>query len=94
MTPEEQAADLLKRGYREVTEYSNLVIGQRVRHVGQRYSQALDHGTATIERIFHHPDSQWSRSHDADDVEVIVQKDDGSYGFWANYHTVTVRAGL
>lgn len=92
MTPDQQADDLLGRGYTEVQEWGELHVGDRVRHVGQHY--AWDDGTATIERIFYHPTSAWAQKYNAPDVEIIVRRDaemfGDMHGFWANYHTVKV----
>ena len=91
-TAEGHAADLLARGYIEVEEIARLKVGQRVRHVGEQYYQAVDHGTAILERIFHHPTRLIQGSAD---IEVIVKRDKprwetGTHGFWADYHTVVV----
>jgi hypothetical protein len=90
MTPNQQAADLLRRGYIEVQEWGDFKVGQRVRHVSHQW--ATLNGSAEVRRIFHHPDSAWSRKYGAPDVELIVRKDGGDAGFWANYHTVPVRS--
>lgn len=89
---EAQAADLLKRGYVEVQEWGELHVGDRVRNTGQRWSEAIAEGTATIERIFHKPDSAWEAKYGRPDVEIIAVRDKpdfgSTHGFWADYHTV------
>lgn len=92
MTPQERAEDLILNGYQEVTELGALKVGQRVRHYSEQWSGAYEKGTATIARIFHHPNSSWSQAYNAKDVELIVTRDDGSSGYWANYHTETLRS--
>ena len=82
-----QAATLLARGYTEVTEAGRLTVGQRVRHVGEQYPNAMWNGTAVIERIF--------TRHDGKDVEIIARRDkplwgpNDTHGFWADYHTAS-----
>ena len=88
MSAETQAQSLLDHGYVEVNKLGRFKKGQRVHHIGQKYWQAHQNGTATIERIFRRP--QRGR-----DVELIVKMDDpnsmsGEYGYWADYHTVIV----
>lgn len=88
-SPNSHAADLIARGYQEVQEWGAFTVGQRVRHVSHQWA-ALK-GSAEVRRIFVHPNSAWSRKYDAPDVELIVRKDGGEPGFWANYHTIPVR---
>lgn len=89
MKPEDAAANLLSRGYVEITGHGRLHVGQRVSHIGERYSEALRSGTATIERMFKSP----RIIHGRKDVELIVKRDKptglgGTHGYWADYHTV------
>lgn len=85
---EARAAELLGRGYTEVTEAGELFVGQRVRHIGEQYPDAILHGTAVIERIFIKAGGK--------DVELIARRDkprwgpEDTHGFWANYHTAPV----
>ncbi|XKH58521.1 hypothetical protein LG293_15830 (plasmid) [Citricoccus nitrophenolicus] len=98
MNAREMAASLETNGYTEVTELGNLTVGARVRHISERYAAAQDRGTGTIERIFHKPDSAWSKDWGSPDIEVIVRRDEprsGLGGTWthtqlANYHLVVV----
>ena len=88
--PEDWAKSLLERGYEEVTSSGVLEVGQRVRHSGERYSEAYDKGTSTIEKIF-------VKKNDEKDVEVIIHRDEprwsptDTHSQWANYHTIPVR---
>ena len=90
MTEADQyAEDLKNRGYAEAGEHNYLKVGQRVRHIGQQYPDAIQQGTGTLERIFVHTTK--SR-----DIEVIVKHDEpqfgSDYGYWADYHTVIIRS--
>lgn len=91
-TPEKSAEDLIARGYIELQEIDRLKVGQRVCNANQRYHKAHQDGTAMLERIFHKPDSQWERKWGQPDIEVIVKRDDptygGTHGVWASYGTV------
>ena len=91
MTPDDQAADLLRRGYQEVQEFKEFHVGQRVAHTGQLW--AYGQGSGVSERIFHNPTSAWSQKYGQDDVEMIIRRDTpdpyaGTHGYWADYHTV------
>lgn len=85
---EARAAELLSNGYTEVETAGQLSVGQRVRHVGEQYSDAIWNGTAVIERIFTKADGK--------DVELIARRDKpgwsatDTHGFWADYHTSAV----
>lgn len=83
MTRKERIAELVSYGYVEKDSVGELKVGQRVRHVGHQYYLAVDKGTGVLRDIYQKPN-------DLSDVEVIVMRDNGSYGFWANYHTVPV----
>ena len=82
------AASLLASGYEEVTEHGRLAVGQRVKHIGELYSDAGWYGTAALQRIFVRRET---------DVEVIVLRDkpgmSGLHGQWADYHTEVVHDG-
>ena len=83
---------LLDRGYVEVPEYDRLQVGQRVRHIGEQWSEAYHTGTGVIEKIFYREKSSWG----ANDVELIVKRDkprfgpNDTHGYWASYHTIVV----
>ncbi|MCC3299354.1 hypothetical protein [Arthrobacter caoxuetaonis] len=76
---DEHAASLLDSGYTEVTEAGGFSVGQRVYHAGQRYPGA-ERGTAAIERIFVKAEGRGKG------IEMIALRDDGTHGFWADYH--------
>lgn len=87
LTPESFAEDLLGRGYVEVQEFGELKVGSRVRHTGQRWSDAIWKGTGNIERIFQRDKSSWTQKYGKPDVEVIVKKDaPDEYSYLADYH--------
>lgn len=83
MTREERVAELISLGYVEKDSVGQLKVGQRVRHIGERYYQALDNGTGVLRDIYQKPN-------DPRDIEVVVMRDDGGWGLWADYHTVPV----
>lgn len=90
---DEAVADLLKRGYVELQEHNGLKVGTRVRHSGERYSDAIFKGTGNIERIFYKANSSWEQKYGRQDVELIVKRDtpqgDSTHRFLADYHVVT-----
>lgn len=92
MTPDEIAEDMIRRGSVEVTYFGDLAVGDRVRHIGHRWPDAYRIGTGTIERIFHRPNSVWSRTHGRPNVELFVKKDDGSYSYLADYHVEVIES--
>ena len=92
MTPDEYAQSLSYRGYEEFPGFIDkgytLNVGDRVRRNNQRFG--YDTGTGTIERLFVKESSSWSEKYGADDVELVVKNDDGTYAFVANYHVSKV----
>lgn len=91
ITADSQSASLLECGYTELfVSPTGIVPGDRVRHVGERYSEAYDNGTAVVERMF------GRMFQDGHHTEFVVRRDkpilDGgdSHGFWAGYATVPV----
>lgn len=86
MTPEEVAQSYLAKGGVELQTFKHLEVGARVKHVGERWSEAYQNGTGVIERIFHFPNSNWSQKYGREDVELIVHKDSGDYSYVADYH--------
>ena len=88
-TPESAATALIGSGYTEVQEHAALKVGDRVRHVGEQYTDAYQRGSGVIERIFVRGER---------DVELIVKRDKprwsptDTHGYWADYHTVKVSA--
>ena len=98
MNDADVAAGLLSRGFIEVTELNGMSVGARVRHRGEQWFEAHEHGTGTIERIFHKPESSWSRTYRRPDVELIVKRDkpkfgaDDTHSFVADYHIELIGA--
>ena len=82
MTPEAYAAELLARGYQEISEFQHhdttYRVGSRICGRGELWPEAVDRGTGTIERIFENPNSGWSRQWGIPDVEFIVANDPGT----------------
>jgi hypothetical protein len=83
---EDWANRLLECGYSEVESKGIHEVGQRVRHSGERYPEAMDNGTSTIEHIFVR----------GNDVELIIHRDKplwsrtDTHSQWANFHTIPV----
>lgn len=67
-------ADLVNDGYRDVV-HGKLRIGQRVRHRGEQFFEALDKGTGVIVAVTEHRGSSWGHSYRRPDIEVIVLRD-------------------
>lgn len=101
MTPDEVAevermlGELRKRGYRDVAEHGELRPGVRIRHRGQRWSEALDKGTGVVLAITERPDSSWSQTYRTADIELITLADQERFGSRlsqvAQYHVATVQ---
>jgi hypothetical protein len=97
-TEELVRAELVERGYVEVDEFEGLRAGGRVRHSGEQFPSAAQHGTGTVVAVYERTNSAWSRlSYNGFDVEVIVDRDKPSIGGqstisqWASYATVRAR---
>lgn len=94
---EQHRSDLVANGYTDVPDgaHDRLRVGARVRHRGQRWPEALDHGTATAVAVMERASSSWSQRYGTRDIEVIVLRDDTSHGFatgvWASYGTDLAR---
>lgn len=88
MEPDKQIQALTSAGYLPVRLHSRFHLGQRVRHIGEQYSDALHNGTGVIEKIY-------VRDRDGS-IEMIIKRDNprtglgSAYGYWADYHTVTI----
>jgi hypothetical protein len=71
-----------------------LRVGTRVRHNGERYPEALEHGTGNVVALLHKPDSAWSRSYRAPDIELVVLSDrprfDTRLSRVAHYHVEVI----
>ncbi len=89
MTREALQAEMESRGYVEIHEHdvTRFRTGQRVRNHGHQWSEAIDRGTATVLAVMFKEKSAWTQSWGSPDVELIVQRDDGTIGQWANYST-------
>lgn len=93
MNPTEWAENLKARGYEwcgthKDKDGSHLQIGDRVRKRNQLFN--YETGTGAIEAIYYKERSSWSQTYRADDVELIVKNDDGTYSFVAQYHVSKV----
>jgi len=72
---------LREHGYVDLDEYTYprsgrvLRVGSRIRHGGEQYPEALTHGTGNVVALLHKPDSAWSRSYRAPDIELVVLHD-------------------
>ena len=67
-------AELEARGYLDV-DHDRLRPGARVRHRGERWSEAVASGTGVVVAVMELPDSSWSRSWGGRDIELLVLKD-------------------
>lgn len=96
-------AELHERGYVDLDEYvyprgAVLRVGTRVRHSGERYPEALEHGTGNVVALLHRPDSAWSRSWRMPDIELVVLSDRprlGDHRLYqvAQYHVAVIEEG-
>lgn len=82
--------ELEGRGYREIEGIGGLRPGVRVCNRGERYADAIRHGTAEVVAVYEKVPSPWSHSYGRRDVEVIVARVpliDGlpPVGLWADY---------
>ncbi|MDY0829081.1 hypothetical protein SK224_08060 [Microbacterium sp. BG28] len=89
-TADEWIADLESHGYTRLDEWKGMRAGARVRHIGQRYAEASDRGTANVVAILRNSGSSWERDYESPDVEIVVERDKAGPTTWANYHTVLV----
>lgn len=92
LTPTEKARaaelhrELLAAGYQDAA-HKLLQPGARVRHRGHQYPEAFRAGTGTVIYVTENPDSAWSRTYSAPDIELIVLWDTTrSLSQVANYH--------
>lgn len=98
LSPEESAevnkllTELHACGYRDVAEHGKLRPGVRIRHTGHRWPGAYDNGSGVVVAITEKPNSSWSASWGAPDVELIAVWDKPSLGGrvsqLAQYHVV------
>ena len=87
---------LEESGYQEIPRWRRrLEIGTRVRHAGEQFPAAYDHGTAVVLAIMRKFDS-WEAAYSTADVEVIVIRDkpitasSSLVTTWASYQTYEV----
>ncbi len=86
LTPDEQAKaramldDLHTRGYRSVDDHKGLRPGVRVRSRKEQYAEAYRDGTGWVWVVTEKRPSGWSESWGMPDVELIVVRDDSSFG--------------
>lgn len=87
-------AALRERGYQNVAEHGQLRPGTRIRHRGERYYEALEHGTGVVLAITEKPDSSWSRTWRMPDIELITLSDkprfDSRLSRVAQYHVAVI----
>lgn len=91
-------ACLRDAGYVDIENHNDLRVGARIRHVGHQWPQAYEHGTGVILALTERPNSPWSRSWHARDIELIALWDQprpfGSrLSQLAQYHVAWVAAG-
>lgn len=82
MTPEEQSAadellaGLHAAGYQDLAEWRELKPGVRIRHRGHQYPEAYERGTGVVVAVTEKPDSSWSKTYGAADIEMVVLNDE------------------
>jgi hypothetical protein len=90
---EELTLELKAGRYRDIDEYKGIVVGSRVKHSGQKYTEAYVDGTATVLAIMESVNSAWSRKYGTRDVEFIILRDKpivpemSRVSNWASYRT-------
>lgn len=103
MTDEERAAvtvllaDLHEAGYRNIAEWRELKPGMRIRRRSQEYPEAYEHGTGVVVAITEKPDSAWSKTYGAADIEMVILSDRSDFGSrlttLAQYHVAVIGDG-
>lgn len=96
-TVEEAHQDLLRRGYRDIDSIGGLKVGARVRHGGERYTEALRRGTGIVRALTEKHPSPWAKEWGRRDVELVVETDrprwfDNRLMLVADYHVVVIGA--
>jgi hypothetical protein len=83
MTDEEQVKvvglvdKLHEHGYQDLALYgAELRVGTRIRHRGQQYPEAYDHGTGYVVALTEKRESAWSETYRMDDVELVAVFDE------------------
>lgn len=83
---DELRADLLARGYVEISEFNGLKPGARVRNAGEQYPEAYRDGTANVLAVFQRDPSSWAVTYRRPDIEVIVRRDKSLFEDWSPDH--------
>jgi hypothetical protein len=87
---EEVKARMVGNGYIDAPPLKSIAVGDRIRHSSHQWPDAFYKGTATVLAIMRAHDSYWEKTYGSPDIELIVQRDDGSIAPWANYHAVAL----
>ena len=92
---DEMIAAKQAEGYQEIPEYKGIKPGQRVRHLGHRYTEAYRDGTATVLAVMQKDPSSWAQTYGRPDVEIIVQLDkpydpESPVRTWSDYQTTRI----
>jgi hypothetical protein len=91
-------ATLEALGYKDIPETpSGIVVGDRIRHVSHRYSEAYTKGTGTVLAIMRRENSTWEQDYGQPDIELLVQhdwRDSTEVTKWADYHCVRIGVEL
>jgi hypothetical protein len=67
-------------------EHEHLKPGVRVRNRSEQYASARQFGTAEVVAVLRKPGA-WEQKYGRLNIEVLVQRDDGSFSWWADYGT-------
>lgn len=90
-TQHELYEDLVSRGYKEIDETSSGIrAGDRIRNRSHQWPEAAKDGTATALAVLRNEGSTWEQTYDAPDVEILVERDNGTFTQWASYGTFFV----
>lgn len=95
-TAEAQAmlAQLRANGYRDIGNHGPLSPGARIRHRAEQYPEAYRDGTGVVLHLTEKPESSWSQSYGAPDIELTMLRDKAQFGSrlsqLAHYHVETV----
>jgi len=92
---ERMLAELHACGYQDIAEFGRLKPGTRIRHKGHQWFEAITEGTGVVVAITEKPDSSWSLSWGAADIELIALWDRPSFGSrlsqLAQYHVCVTK---
>lgn len=92
---DEMRAKLHAFGYVDIEQHGDLRPGTRIRHAGQRWPEAYEHGTGVVLALTERPNSAWSLSWGRPDIEMVVLWDrpwplDSRLSQLAQYHVAVV----